>query len=1768
MAGIIKNQILKHLSRFLKKGSMGTDRINISTFKGEGEMQNLELDEMVMTELLSLPTWLRIKRAHCNYVKLRIPWAHLKNVPIQLFLDEVQIELETLEQLRPSESSTVPSYSSGGKYGFADKVVDGATVSVNSVSITLTSKAFLATIQLSRILLESRTPHFKRGELRATRVKDMDRGLILLFKQLSWETSKVEARSTLNPTLSPLRLIANESTARISIKKSLNDCSVLACRLILILKKQHYVLTDSQLKATHTFLISVAHLIREAQEQAKGQKAARKFKPPSRRRPSVPKQNPPASSQLRKASGLIPTLLRRGSFVTTPHATQSLPTTPPAKGRQGKPPHRRKTSASIDQSPRPNTLTPAAARSQPLRSAAAGGKPTKPHSAFDYFDVLETSYHLYAESLELHICDDPGESSSKHPDLLSGGTLHLWFSCLQLDFYPYHLLSSGRSHWFRYHPNQLSDWAVDDLARFQEQLHLLTSSATKGHVPVHRTDGPQSFSNSVPHSPRGERRLSASTASNFSTLMATCVVLRIPEFCIDNVSTSQRTHVTEFITVPASKVYLTVSPLQIRVDPLTLCWLNAFAANLLEGAEEAAEFAPPVDYVELRVEAIMPTVILEAPPFPLPPPPSRPRHPPTPRQPKEKGLPDRPTALHITASRVVATNSRQGPVGSRHQLDFTLNHLQKELFDGNCVGWSRVSSSAEEEEEDLDPIHDRFRRHAQGDDVPLFPRFPLSKSSLWSDPLDVWFLQLSPLFASFTTNRQQGEDLQVVLNPIPVEIPGLDITGRVQYLQMWKAASGRLSPTVIQQLLWLYDSRLPTPVPATGSSSSLEAESSCSAHINVICNLTSLASVLLTRQQYLFLMRIVDDLTVLMDTMESDTIRITGKPNATKAVASIYIPAVIRVLSLAPAEVGVSHALNGGFIPEDDPEVDGKEDEGGQDESGAEVKQETGLEDEEDALCPNNGLSLGDQPPFGQDLLEVFIDICSALVLFDEVNVPHFLVGQSEARRDPSGCPGFGVVQAQQTTGEQDVVHDEDQADEQGVSPALPTQPEEAELENEHVVDVSFAAPPVFPGATSEIPEINSDPCLFDGVVQSAGVDVPSPLSQDSEPFSGQLFNKLPPIPSSYQLSPQRPHPLDPLVTSTQHDPESPGLNRIPMSLGGRSNIFLDQSSSVFKRGDRSGSMPFVLDTSYLEDDSVSVISSDSDSFVITSSAASTVGDGEYHSLLLDTETPTGNRQAPAMNAGVDEVGGEFADEERVEEACEALSNELDEESSCEGPYAGNGVTRNLKKNKPRPMSIKSEKEISKGLDQITCVNFRVGQIQVVAQVRDSKTLAKVLCSHVSHQDQPPLLWEELVAEFGRKSKEWRDSFPELTKNCDIKLRCCVSPVSKPLCQPFDETLISISPEKIKNLTQRFAKALEDVPPVDIWKDIVSHGGMFMEADIQDLSLTLMASSSLVLANFFEEEMLKPSLPIKLSLSRVRLTLPDDKPSFNPPLLVSLGDVTVLRDCLGVVHILPLKDLIHHRDESRSQGNFSSKRPLGQQEGGGGGKETEAELRARLKAAEERIKKLTLALQNSERDLFRVVSVFVGQSFKMLAIINRILDWFRSLFWKEEMELTLVGLQYSGKTTFVNVIASGQFSEDMIPTVGFNMRKITKGNVTIKVWDIGGQPRFRSMWERYCRGVNAIVYMVDAADREKIEASRNELHNLLDKPQLAGIPVLVLGNKRDLPNACDERALIDRMNLSAIQDREICCYSISCKEKDNIDLTLQWLIAHSKSGGN
>ena len=78
------------------------------------------------------------------------------------------------------------------------------------------------------------------------------------------------------------------------------------------------------------------------------------------------------------------------------------------------------------------------------------------------------------------------------------------------------------------------------------------------------------------------------------------------------------------------------------------------------------------------------------------------------------------------------------------------------------------------------------------------------------------------------------------------------------------------------------------------------------------------------------------------------------------------------------------------------------------------------------------------------------------------------------------------------------------------------------------------------------------------------------------------------------------------------------------------------------------------------------------------------------------------------------------------------------------------------------------------------------------------------------------------------------------------------------------------------------------------------------------------------------------------------------------------------------------------------------------------------------------------------------------------------------------------------------------------------------------------QARFRSMWERYCRGVQAIVFVIDAADTDLLEQARNELQELLKKPSLQGIPLLVLGNKNDIAGALSTGELIDRLNLKVI----------------------------------
>lgn len=131
--------------------------------------------------------------------------------------------------------------------------------------------------KMSRIRVESKTPKWLLGDLRVTRLKDPVRGLLLIFKELSWQTVRIEASSTQDKTLTPLRLLTNQARCRITIKKKLSDCSILSSRLVLILDDLLWVLTDSQLKAALHFVDSLAALIKEATNLTQKTKAQKKL---------------------------------------------------------------------------------------------------------------------------------------------------------------------------------------------------------------------------------------------------------------------------------------------------------------------------------------------------------------------------------------------------------------------------------------------------------------------------------------------------------------------------------------------------------------------------------------------------------------------------------------------------------------------------------------------------------------------------------------------------------------------------------------------------------------------------------------------------------------------------------------------------------------------------------------------------------------------------------------------------------------------------------------------------------------------------------------------------------------------------------------------------------------------------------------------------------------------------------------------------------------------------------------------------------------------------------------------------------------------------------------------------------------------------------------------------------------------------------------------------------------------------------------------------
>ena len=79
----------------------------------------------------------------------------------------------------------------------------------------------------------------------------------------------------------------------------------------------------------------------------------------------------------------------------------------------------------------------------------------------------------------------------------------------------------------------------------------------------------------------------------------------------------------------------------------------------------------------------------------------------------------------------------------------------------------------------------------------------------------------------------------------------------------------------------------------------------------------------------------------------------------------------------------------------------------------------------------------------------------------------------------------------------------------------------------------------------------------------------------------------------------------------------------------------------------------------------------------------------------------------------------------------------------------------------------------------------------------------------------------------------------------------------------------------------------------------------------------------------------------------------------------------------------------------------------------------------------------------------------------------------------------------------------------------------------------------RKLWREYfAAGVDGVVFLVDAVDRERFPEAKKELDALLTSEELANVPFLILGNKIDLGRAASEDDLRYQLGLYETYGKE------------------------------
>merc|ERR1712059_62366 len=82
--------------------------------------------------------------------------------------------------------------------------------------------------------------------------------------------------------------------------------------------------------------------------------------------------------------------------------------------------------------------------------------------------------------------------------------------------------------------------------------------------------------------------------------------------------------------------------------------------------------------------------------------------------------------------------------------------------------------------------------------------------------------------------------------------------------------------------------------------------------------------------------------------------------------------------------------------------------------------------------------------------------------------------------------------------------------------------------------------------------------------------------------------------------------------------------------------------------------------------------------------------------------------------------------------------------------------------------------------------------------------------------------------------------------------------------------------------------------------------------------------------------------------------------------------------------------------------------------------------------------------------------------------------------------------------------------------------------------DVGGQKSLRTWGRNYFESTDGLIWVVDSADRRRLEDCKKELHSLLQEERLLGATLLVFANKQDLAGALDVEEIRTVLQLDSI----------------------------------